>query len=98
MSEFTLAINMINDLSVNVSILKKKSDKKHHSTQTKNGLAGWILFRRAKSTDYPHITNGNTITSLIAKEWKLLSKDEKLRWKESAENSYVCGNRWVNFV
>tara|TARA_B110001452_G_scaffold201436_2_gene171521 strand:- start:1755 stop:2051 length:297 start_codon:yes stop_codon:yes gene_type:complete len=98
MTEFALAIKIVNDLSVNVSILKKKSDKKHHSTQTKNGLAGWMLYRRAKSADYPHITNGNTITSLVAKEWKLLSKDEKLRWKTSAENPDVCGNRWVNHI
>ena len=98
MSEFALAIKIIDDLSLKVSILKKDTDKKYHSTQTKNGLAGWTLFRRAKAANYQHITNGNTITSLIAKEWKLLSKDEKLRWKESAENPTVCGNRWVNYV
>ena len=98
MSEFSLAINVIDSLSLQVSILKKNSDKKYHSQQTKNGLAGWLLFRRSKAAFYPHISNGNTITSLIAKEWKMLTKDEKLRWRETAENPNECGNRWVNFI
>ena len=94
MSHFTLDIQIMDDLSLKVYIFKKNN----YSQQTKNGLAGWILFRRAKYNDYPHITNGNIITSLIANEWKLLSKHEKLRWKETAENPLVCGNRWVNYL
>ena len=98
MTELALVINIIDDISLQVSILKKKSDAKYHSVQTKNGLAGWILFRRVRAVDYYDIeSNGNVITSIVAKEWQKLSKDEKLQWRERAENPDKCGNRWVNY-
>ena len=99
MSELALVINIIDDLSLQLSIMKKTSDKKYHSIQTKNGLSGWLLFRRVHAAEYEWgQANGNMITSAIAKNWQKLSKNEKLRWREIAENPDVCGNRWINFV
>ena len=98
MTELVLAIDIVDSLVLQVSILKKNADKKYHAQQTKNGLVGWLLFRKVKSAYYSSEISGNTVTSLVAKEWRKLPKSERLHWREIAELSDVCGNRWVNYV
>tara|TARA_B100000424_G_C22889514_1_gene473200 strand:- start:127 stop:393 length:267 start_codon:yes stop_codon:yes gene_type:complete len=88
MTELITTINTITTLSTHLSILKKKADQKYHSIQTKNGMAGWILFHRVKSMNYSKQINGHLITSYIAKEWKNLSNKEQLFWKDLATLSF----------
>ena len=94
MNSVALDIFINNDLSLYVSFLNlSKPDK-----PDKLGTAGWILFRRVNAPNYSNELDGHMVTSMIAKEWKKLTKDDKLKWRDSAENPDQCGNRWVKFA
>jgi hypothetical protein len=88
MTELSLVIRNMEMVSLELSTLKKESDKKYHSIQVKYGMGGWIMFRSVHAAEYSNNVNGNMVTSAIAKEWKKLSKVQKLYWKEFAAISF----------
>ena len=92
-----LSIN--HDLSIHLILNHKNITKDKHQVNTKLGQAGWNLYRKYHIDDYNDtMLSGNQKTSIIAKHWKALSKEEKEKWKYTATHSTECGNRWAMFI
>jgi hypothetical protein len=95
-NDIKCVLAILDNLSVELSLRQKNADKVSHAIASKQGQSGWILYRKYHLPDYKDtMISGNQKTSIIAKHWKSLSKQEKAKWKYTATHSTECGNRWA---
>jgi hypothetical protein len=98
-TQIACVLSVLDNLSVELKILKDNADKENHAICSKIGQKGWILYRKYHVVDYDGMgLTCNQKTSVIAKHWRTLSKEEKAKWHYSATHSTECGNRWTMYV
>ena len=80
-------------VSINITTIKPSVNK------IIIGIKGWHLYRKNYINQYDDpLVNGNTLTSMAAIQWRILSIQDKKKWSDAANNPDICGNRWANYI